>query len=956
MLRTHNDSVMRLHRVLFCTQAAEVVTPTVRLLADVLELCNPLVFWGQQFRFYSALERRGAFVAAEAPEPRTALRCFGVQYGADHGERYVATRTLLAQLCELLADDRELRHELNDMCELPYAVARAVLFFKAGAASDGFCLRHWLASRFFPPNNQQVLDWMDPHSAEGLQSPEYVDMVYMRFAGEDAWLSARVPEVVNVQEMALARSSSLAFNATVRTGQSPQVLDPGAISTPRMIWTFFVYFVHRIAYANGHGLALSAAMRDARQLLEPCACMLLGATDRATIELLQRLDTDVLRTLSAVAEEFRLYLADPLAAPRSSLLSSLMRRTADFDHLYINTLHSESLIVAGDIHHDEQYKRASVEPTYAPVEEVGFARFYAGLQATTQVLQLRRLHNYVPTLWGADPALFDGVLSVWRLPANVRLHRVEWSLEFYRALLRPYAQLDRPVVGLDTGGVYVVMQRDAMHLLQIVMFVHSMRARSFTKSAAAYPLLARLYTADYSATPAIGLFARHAVVQVLARWLMLSARSILHTPGVPSAAVDSPAARVLGRLHEIAHAAKQGGPDDYYRVLTALRDALLLQAQHWIPLEALTELDDATADALAATPDPDPDLVEAAHLLRALRLHHEATHYPPLAGAGAGAGTGGGARRKRTAHDAFVGGAALPLFSLDDGAAPLAVCSGANLGDVARYLPAGHALGRCASDEARLELVNACVYTCILACPAPQAGRLLCTLRTAHKAIDGGSYARAMYACTDDVVDSWARCEAHELCPPPSDRAQYRARPAVAGCVEQLAGLLQLLQRLETCVCTPKKKRDTRKPASDPATAACLAAFYASREGRAMPLTAVATYDDAASAQRRVATFDMSMCLVDVATSSAMPGDTAAQLRARRRTFGAQSSRLHDTCINMAGALFAEFRASDCTRRELAHRCLTATLEAKGASASSSGDAWKQPGAQLPPSPARVVQ
>jgi hypothetical protein len=677
----------------------------------------------------------------------------------------------------------------------------------------------------------------------------------------------------------------------------------------RVLFTFYVHFTHRMEPLQ--------STYDTRSLFDACLALLLGVTDAESVKLLAKLDRALLHHLNDIAEEMRTFIRSPDPPQTSNECFALMHEL----HLCVSSFGAVfELMPAKDFATLCRAQQHLVNCAYVPLREVHPDTFVAECTANMQLLQLFKMRQCIPTL---DVSRY----GVWRLPASVRLYRVERSIEFYGFLLfGPPVGDSKPFLGCDAIGPFVVGSRESMRVLQTVMFKDAARCRLY-KSTLFYPLLARLYMLDGLSTALGRLVMRDAFVQVLAHWLLVERQSPASSAFVlPHMDPHSTAFSLLCNVHVAVNVLWDSAQIDdvaddtgFYARLTALRNMLVMGAPHWMPLALLQELDDACARCAIGAQN-------SAQLVHALRLLMERTNFDAHGYAESSADAAA------TDEDAGFGGARPPrVFRWSSGEVPLAVCAGANLLEFCALLCAeDHPFYECYDDGGRLMALNEAVYECVmilypaLSSSVDPALRTLCSrvmlsMLTLFRPLRAESYRRSLYITPERTAPQAVRYDEGGCISEYTVAAYCPRTDLLAG---EVVPLLVLLQRLERLVCVDNTPL---APFTCESTAASLAHYFRTDSpGRCTP--AVATYHDTDSAEERGVSFDLGLCLVDFPCDEECAKVDAAELRQHHRSCGNAGLSTASRAMNVAHSMVDVFDARTVASAALTDRTLNAAL------------------------------
>lgn len=939
---------------------------TAQFLDAVLSYCTPLWFAQPQRLFYKVLCDHLAFtkpVAAATVATKNdkdaavvRVRFFGPDYNDRPTEEcYFDVAQFIESLSEALFDQR-LCGTLTELVQLPYPVARALLFVQK-RSGDEFFLRRWMAGRFFATDScEEINSWLNP-SLRLLQTPEYFDLVWLNIAEEccsgGAATALLQPTALALVEENCVNTSTVALMERCCYEQT----------APRVLLTCYIHFMHRMAESSSStSLNLCYNLDDARPLFEVYLAMLLGITHHCVVDALARLSAPMLHSISRWAEEMRAFLSGSAAASPSPLLRSLYARTMSFDTVFMASTSASNAVLVDRMANNNSTATA-LDTVYAPLRECDAGAFVKQCVEDTQVLQLYGVERSFPGASQMDSA--KSGLGIWRLPENVRVHRVACSLKFFWDIAEGIVRLDNapPFVSADTHGPFVVTTQRNMRILQAAMLMHTLCTPRSCKPFAAYPALAQLYMFDYDGgMGAWSLFARHAFVQVLAHWLLVKRGDGVYgiAEGVPTPAHRyTPAFVLLNRVHsaicvlwngDAEEAAPQvAGPyarldalrnymlrsdnvavdrnaAGFYERLEALRSFLLLYEVHWLPLTLLVKLDDARINCLSASSPLNNSNTQLVHALRCVleeRVNTDSDASAPITDRpsaegrkrGVSAATEAGRKRGNSGgNDDTIG---WPLaFQTDE------------LQHVYELLPPDHPFLTCANED-QIAMINVTVYECALAIHPLLAtsdreslrslsARVMLAMRTSlsmDAPLTMNSYRRSMYRSAPE--EALECCYDTQQQPPQTPTTSYH-RTRVDVSQNDTTRLIRFLGQLERVVLVDKR-----------------AGALVTQEGAASP--PVATYYSDFGRDCAI-TFAAGLCLVDLLPHAASSSDPVKKHRARqaRRSFGKRSVTVADRCVNIVSAEFDVY--AEYSPAYLSPPAVNATLNAVLAYKNSSSD------------------
>lgn len=911
----------------------------VRLVCMMLNECVPLVFSSVQHRFYMALKRAGAFVSvadsvamhSSASAPTESLTCstlnvslMGASFDGETAVAAVSVVGFISGVCRMLAGT-ELERQLTGLVELPKSVCKALMFFTMndGAGAGEFVLRNWLAHRFMTTQNEEMLSWLGSR-ASLLQTPDVLDMVYIVQEMPGVRDVPALHGLIALRHERLLSSSVVAFDTSLALMQRMR-----AHVEARDILTYYAYFMHcmhmfimlesdsaaPIALAN-----LTSCLADVSALFEASVAMLLGMTDRLTCSLLSRISPMRLEHIRMITETFRDFLLEPqlsFTGP-TSIISTIFNRTINFTSDYSSTVQIQrEMLMTGTT---ALFK----EPAYAPMCKEDIQTFYDTLHSSLQVITLRKLHAAVPDLC-TDDNISSGKYCVARLPVNVNLHCVDWSMRFYVQALEDLpalfgASVAMPHVGMDKSSIFLVSRTYTLALMQIVMAAHCMRFNQFVKTAPMYPLLAHLYTTNYRGVCSdgeralAGTLALNTVLNVVAYWLGIGRRTILYSEGVPTPTQSEAFELATGSLHVIADLIAPDGELDTDEKRNAVASFVAMASPHWINLSTLVSLyaELKSVPALAKT--------SSLRLINAILQYHStcAVYKAPTRKTTTASGNG---RRRANISDMGMQGDEVPLTVNTTNVMTIIT---ADKSEERIAAPLGHLFVRCSTDADYTARANAVIYGCVLALPRDRCRHYLMQLHSSCIFVKPKRYSSAtsLYVSAHDVVQTWASAGR----PAPCD-ASFGIRPALHGA--NIDPFVRMLEKLEITV----SSRDS--PMSDPGAASCLSNFYAAREtGTSSSSVPVSVYMHAdqplgydtrqgldrlqVQQSRRLAMFGSSICLVDLTMdNTAVGAKEAAISHVRRSTYGAGAVKTPSLCLNAVGSIYSLYNEINCASPEL---------------------------------------
>lgn len=821
---------------------------------------RPFTFTGTQQDVYATLAGMHAFVDSGIKDHDIDIYFSGISPYSGRVVKFdgfIFLSILFSFLVGTYLYDR-----LISLCEVPHALCKAILFHQHSEEGDVFCMREWFAARFFVANSAELASWTN-QTYGILQTPDYLDLVYMH-------LTDNLPLAYQSQEVIVTNEHLQRINTACTIDTSVDLMERCTLrSTARDLLTFYSYVMHRMAELTNCGLNLKETFIRIRPLFEPCMAMLLGTSDPSTISIIARLDTTTLTHLGKIAEDMRRFLANRSAPDTPPLLPILQMRQHDTESMYLSMVHSTNAVVS-------KSNGKPIEPTYAPLTQLSLTDFYEHLVKQTQVLQLHQLTHVLPQ--SLSQATLEKEYGVWRLPSNVRTHRLQISIQFYKRVCAPLINPGEIFVGHDTVSPYIVGRRATIHLTEVAMLIHSARSRNFVKTAAFFPLLARLYTICYAFGDdnqmclTADRFARNAFVQILARWLLIPMTDIMHSVEVPPP--DSGLAfSLLCSVHRVFQALWPASDSDsmFFARLTALRNFMIMDASHWIQRPLLLEIETALMRL------PANAWGESQHVVKAVCMHHTFIKYGQVAAPHTGKEIG----------------------CLSNGALPLRVRMDVNFVQILELLANnGGGLRKCKSDLECTRYINACFYDCILALPAPLCCAALLGMQTKSAALSDSSWFRAIYSCPDHTIDEWAAQPVGTLCAEQSPCTLYNIRAGIAH--SELLTMFTILQKLERLVCV-KAKRSRQMDYLE--AAQCLGRFY-SEEQSPHFRTPVSTYIDADRKMTDVVYFDSGICLVNLPLKDTNDNELRPAIKRARHTYGDDAVFVSDRAVNVISSIY----------------------------------------------------
>lgn len=841
-------------------------------------VAEPLVFGTQQRAFHAALVAAGGIEESAIGGDGVPVVHYVSDDYARHGIVAVQLAPLLTALCRVLLHDAA-APATDSITAVPCRVMSALLFWGGDAA---YPLRNWTIRRFLEPGCDHARQWgalAGEPERRLLQTPEFLDMVYF----ESAMCSAD-PRLLDERariEMRAAMCEQPMAALWTSAATMQRVMEQTA---PRVLLTFYSYFLHRMYAAN---------VADAQRYWELAFAMLVDLRADMFMPIVSALTPATLALIADVAEQMRAFLRAPqLGAAPPSLVQSLYARTSDFHKTFLPNRDVRSMIL------DRATARRFMELFYVPVAEGALSDLVTGLCAGPQVGQLHALMVWLTqttTEWSLAYALdisdagaerraaLNEAMYVCTMPPGTRVHRVHWTLEHMeRAHPQLFAGLtQRAYVGLNQHNhPFLVLPRPTMDALRITMLADALTMGTYRKTTAIYPLLMRLYLTQRpdAALDDISLLA---FAHIVGYWLCIgeTGDNTFVREGMP---MYGESVTYVGVLHRLV--ALLGADTLSLETLNAVRSYFMMKAPHRItPLlhrvAARIAPDDAEWAWLREALDVAAAVATTADVRRPGRPRADAARQPPTT--------------LVTAHPHY--GAALaarnPLNVLCE-RPPSARMPLVNLGTYA------YAMTRLPADEARALLLEFVVDA------APLCER---------------DYRRPRYNVPADFAVPWqqsndffASTAGTRYC-----RADQTLRPEFVNA--DFAPLVRFLQQLELFVCASDIARHTGTPGTtatvpgaDAALLRELTAVYRDPQ-RVLNTMPVASYFNAHTGRYYLTEWESSLAIAD-ALPAALGGASANP--ASRAVCGdtTTNSQLSDVAIDivaMFGNAFDEERAVD---------------------------------------------
>lgn len=539
-------------------------------------VAEPMVFGTQQRAFHQALTAAGGLQESmEGGGDGVPVVHYVSDEYARNGIVAVQLAPLLLALCRVL-QNAALMPASESITAVPCRVMAALFFWGAEA---GYPLRHWAVKRFLVPGCDHARQW-GPLAGEPerrlLQTPEFLDMVYFESA-----LCTADPRLLDERariEMRAAMCEQPMATLWTSAATMQRVMEQTA---PRVLLTFYSYFLHRLYAAN---------VADAQRYWELAFAMLVDLRADMFMPMVSALDPATLALVSDVAEQMRAFLRTPhvAAAATPSLVHALYARTSDFHKTFLPNRDVRSMIL------DRATARRFMELFYVPVAECTLSDLVSGLCLGPQVAQLHAVMNWLThttSEWSLAHALdiseagaarraaLDEAMYACTLPTGTRVHRVHWTLEHME---RAHPQLfsgltHRAYVGLNQHNhPFMVLPRPTMDALRITMLADALTMSTYRKTTAIYPLLMRLYLTQ---RPGDGLneLSLLAFAHIVGYWLCIgeTGNNTFVRDGMPT---HGESVTYIGALHQLVRVL--GADELSLETLNAVRSYLMMKAPH----------------------------------------------------------------------------------------------------------------------------------------------------------------------------------------------------------------------------------------------------------------------------------------------------------------------------------------------------------------------------------------